>query len=106
MAEPERIPPKQRLTGEELAAAMVEQMVIQNARIEAQIQVMAEQNSLLDTLCGHFDVVHLAMDNLTELAKEGKIKLTIADFAKCWVDAADEILPEEEEEDDGGILRR
>ena len=99
MSGPEMDPMKPRLTGEELAASMVEQLVILNARLEAQTQLIMEQSSLMDTLCGHFDVMHLAMDMATEL--EGKIKPTFVDFAKCWKAAADEILPEEDEEEDG-----
>ena len=94
------IPQKPRLTGEELAASRVEQLVILNERIGQLIQVTSEHNALADELCGHFDVVHLAMDHAKGL--EGKVKPTIVDFAKCWVEAADEILPEDEE-DDGGI---
>jgi hypothetical protein len=87
------------MTGEELAAEMVAQLTLLNQHFDAQIRAMSELAAQMDTLSAHFDVVHLAMDFAKGL--EGKIKPTIVDFAKCWVEAADEILPEEEEEDDG-----
>jgi hypothetical protein len=88
---------KPRLSGEELALHMVEQLTILNSRIGQLIQVTEVLGGLADTLNGHFEVVHLAMDLAKAL--KGKQKPTIIDFAECWVEAADEILPEEEEED-------
>lgn len=94
-------PEKIKMTGEQLAAAMVEQLTILNQQIASQIQVISEHNELVDTLCGHFDVLHLAMDMAKGL--KGKQKITIVDFAECWVEAADEILPEEDE-NEGDVL--
>jgi hypothetical protein len=87
---------KPRLSGEELALHMVEQLTILNSRIGQLIQITEGLCGLADTLNGHFEVIHLAMDITKGL--KGKQKPTIVDFAECWVEAADEILPEEEGE--------
>lgn len=101
MTVPEGQVPKPEMNGSILAAQMIEQLALLNARLEAFIQVSGELHSLLDDLCGHFDVVHLAMEKAREL--KGKVKITAADFAECWVEAADEILPEEDDDDEGDI---
>lgn len=94
-------PQKPELRGEVLAANMLEQLVIQNQRLGELIQVMGALHEMMDTLCGHFDVVHLAMEKSIEL--KSKQKVTIADFAERWVEAVEEILPEEDD-DEGDIL--
>jgi hypothetical protein len=104
MSEPGAQGQKPELNGTILAANMIEQLTLLNVRLGELIAISGELHSLMDTLCGHFDVVHRAMELSTEL--EGKVKITIVDFAKKWVDAADEILPEDEEPDDGDVLNR
>lgn len=100
MTAPDGQIPKPEMNGTVLAAQMIEQLALLNARLEQFIQVSAELHSMVDTLCGHFDVVHAAMENVKDLTHQGKTKITPADFAECWVAAADEILPEEEEEEE------
>lgn len=100
-------PPGEKPKPEDIALDMVTNLMLLNAKLAgAEPNVLTEVHGLLDTLCGHFDVVHLAMGKIADLKAEGKIKIGIAEFAQAWSDAADEILPEDDDPEDpeGDIL--
>lgn len=90
---------KQRPSPEDIALGMVTNLVELNAKLSgASSSVLSGLGEMLDTLNAHFDVVHMAMDIAADLKSQGK-KIGIGEFAECWKQAADEILPEEEGED-------
>jgi hypothetical protein len=102
MIPPDGQTPKPEMQGTVLAAQMIEQLALLNARLGQFVEIVPELHSMMDTLCGHFDAIHLAMENATRL--KGKMKISIVDFAECWCEAVEEILPDDDDEDQGGDI--
>lgn len=95
----EKKPMDSRPPGEILAVQMLENLSRSNALIEGSQKLSQEAVAQLDTLNGWFDVVDRTMELLDEQVSEGKDKISLKDFVKAWVQAADEILGEDEEDE-------
>lgn len=89
-----------KLTGEQLALAMLENVALMNKYLEEGAKRQEVMVSLLDELVDWFNVLDKTFEVLHEA--RGK-KLGAADIAQAWCEAADEIF-DEDEEGDGDIL--
>jgi hypothetical protein len=93
----------QKLTGEQLAIAMLENVSLMNKYLEEGAKRQEVLVNLLDELVDWFNVT----DKMFEILHEARgKKLNAADIAEAWGEAADEIFGEDDddEEDQGDPL--
>jgi hypothetical protein len=93
-------PPLNR--AEQLAVSMVQQMSQFNENMAVMLETQRGQLALLDELNGRLETLTEACKILAEQKAEGKVKITILDFAEAMAQADEEVMGEGEEEEEGG----
>lgn len=88
--------------GQHMAAEMLKNMVLLNERLGNGQEISSELVEKVDTLIGHFEVFGRSMEIICEKASDGKSKWSLKDFAEAYLEAADEIMPEDDGEDEHG----
>ena len=94
-------PPDGASVGNMLAVDLVKQIVILNESMERNRELFEGIAESLAELAGYHEVFQRACELVVERVEDGsKSKWTIADFADCVVEAADEIMPPDDEPGD------
>lgn len=87
--------------GNLLAVDLLKQIVRLNENMERNQELLAGIAESLEGLAGYHEVYQRACEIVVERVEEGsKSKWTMADFADCVVEAADEIMPADDEPGD------
>ena len=87
--------------GNLLAVDLLKQIVLLNENMERNRELLEGIAESLEGLAGYHEVFQRACELVVERVEDGsKSKWTVADFADCVVEAADEIMPADEEPGD------
>jgi len=94
--------------GQVLAAEMLKNLVILNQNIEKSQAIQAQISDALADLADYHETYMRAAEIIIEKSEGGKIKFSVADFAKALAEAAEEVMGEEEDEpgEEDPLVRR
>jgi hypothetical protein len=92
---------KPKPNGDTLAVQMLDAVIALNAQLLVNAQIAKDFVEKMDDLIGHFEVIGLTMEILSEM--KDKPKLDLKDLARAYIEASEEVFGEgEDEEPDQG----